>query len=414
MHKPLTRLLAVTVVVSVLAVGTQSTTSSASRPLATGRHLNLADLGRVARPHPATHVTPAAGNVPDVAGKVWYADTGDGPGGPGKTADAIDVFKGSKLIQSFSEDANQVFEYWGSNTLAHSKRLGCLVLTDSSGYIDSFSLNHDGTVAAEVSHLPDPYGGQPESVLLNKAGTVAVINDPNSSTFLGPYLQSYSIATGCALTFIGSSSGGAGNEFYINSALVGNDVVTGDANFNTIDTYSLSKSGKLSFLKSLPSEVATYVDGMASYRSDVFSGSSNYYGPSNQSVEGGVLSHSGSISFLSGSPTYDPSGDHSTGAVATNGWLFVANNNYADNPSLPASIGSYTTSPSLAFSLDTVLPGSAGSQATPLALVGKTLFVDVDYIGSIEACSIGGSGATNCNVYATLSDILGFSNGLTF
>jgi hypothetical protein len=338
-----------------------------------------------------------------------YVDDGTSP-------DSIDVYAVTSTIThvgNFRNNASRNTAYYGATTLAvaraNATHGACLLLTDNNGFVDSFSIKARGGLSPEISHIAD--GGAPEDVAVAKSGNTAYVTTP------GVDLESYSIGSGCVLTLLNTLS--TTNQQYFSFALPSSTrLVAPDFNTGNIDTYALGSGGTITFLNSVagqigsPDSITLQTAQTASGTvTNVFTGQATGSAPQNQGSQ--YKKKKGSIAFLAGSPSSDPSG--SNGAAVTfdsKDSLLIQGEQYTN------TLGVYAVTPGV--------PGTPGSMSfkeqTPMAVsnespldfaqLGSTLFVNQTYNGDLEACTMSSSGISGCNTVATLTSINGIESGL--
>lgn len=339
--------------------------------------------------------------------------------------DSIEGFKavgsGLSSIGSFSTSAcNGADDNSGSNYLAvtkkNSQHPSCLVLADSeqntgSGFLDSFTINLNGTLGSEVSHLSSTY--TPEDVKFSPNGSLLYV------TYDGPVygdqgLESYSLGALCALTGPLDRVGTANsNGVYFSATVISpSQLVAADFENGTLDTYALSTAGSIALQRSNPSQLP-YPDATAATHGsspEVFANILDVN--SGTRVEGGALdTTTGNLTYLSGSPATDPYGYRGGGAwVDQTHSLFISG---GDDGGL--SVFTFSTG-SMSFLEDSALPASPNVRANLFQQLGSTLVVDGSgfpgYSSSeVESCALATNGVSNCHLLATLPGQT-YSNGM--
>ena len=358
---------------------------------------------------PIHHISPLPINA---AGTDYlYAEEGTSP-------DYIDAWKmGSfgKTVGHFATDANNAYTvFFGSNRLAISKQdsthSNCLILLDTNnysppGYVDSFIIQSNGNLSAEVSHVQAQSSvGVPTDI--HVIGDIAYVND--IGYYVSGDLESYGIGAGCALTYLSAATPPNG-DVYLNTNVVGSTLLIGaDYNTGNIDVYSLGSGGTITYLASTPSQITSCPDGIAVQTNGpkVFTGQCINGAPE---VQGGLFNTStGAISFLTGSPSSDPQGSNG-GATTfdnTDGLLIMAEQ-------YTSSLGVFKVSTKNMLSFLEHIPLQVSSDyPTTFAQFNQFLFVDGLYNGDIEACSLSKYGVGSCITVALLTNASGFSGGM--
>lgn len=307
-------------------------------------------------------------------------------------------YKTNALNGSGSDVGSQRLAIAGTDK-AHGN---CLLLLDSNnlkppGFVDSFSINKNGSLSSEVSHLQVAGGGDPTDIHI--AGDTAYVTSPGSD------LESYGIGAGCTLTFLAMT---ATSQFYTNFALVGStELVAPDVKTSAIGVYTLGPGGTITLLASISGQLSS-PDGAAVQTVKTKSGVDNniFTGENNNStatVQAGQLNTmSGAVSFLKGSPANDPSGvqgialafDSKDSLLIEAETLSASLGVYQVKPGAPGSVGSIIL-------LERTLLAVSSDKPQLMAQLGNILFVDGGAKGDIEACLLRGS-VSGCSSVATL------------
>lgn len=328
----------------------------------------------------------------------------------GTCTDSIDVYSiGTTLthVGNYPNDGCTSIAYYGASSLAvakaNSSHGNCLLYADSSGFIDSFVINSDGSLSSEVSHLATASGGFPSNISVALNGTAYETNP-------GFDLESYSVGSGCALTFLQSTL--ANSQFYITITLIGNTLASPDINSNNIDSYHLGAGGAITEINSVPGQIVApdsiaYEDipyhGQTLYR--LFTGQATASAPQ---VQGSRYQKvPGKVTFLGGSPATDPSGANGASVIVDESTkVLIQGEQYT------STLANYNVKgPSMSFMTETPLAVFGGAPSV-MAQVSTTLFVDTVFNGDVEACALGSGGASGCASVATLTSTGGVSAGL--
>lgn len=349
------------------------------------------------------HISVSKLNMSGSGSHYLYVDDGTCP-------DSIDAYKtGSTLthVGNYPNDGCTTIAYYGASSLATvsaNKNHGtCLLYADSSGFVDSFVINADGSLGAESSHLPTASGGFPSNIVTDTHGNTAYETNP------GYDLESYSIGSGCVLTFLQSTT--ASSQFYTSTVVINKDLVTTDLFGNTIDTYILGSGGSMTLKNSVASQIVG-PDSLAvqvlnptnnpTYR--VFTGQATATAPQ---VQGGRFTRGGKITFLPGSPLTDPNGLNGAGVTFDN-----ALNVLIQGEQYTGTLANYSAGRNgFAFLSETTM-AVAGESPSTFVQLNKTLFVDMIYNGDLEACTLTRAGATGCASVAVLTSNFGVSAGI--
>ncbi len=387
------------ILVLLLLLFTTGTAGAASNPHS-GSLKNAAAL-----PHQYTpaHISVSKLDMSGSGSHYLYVDDGTCP-------DSIDVYQtGSTLthVGNYPNDGCTSTAYYGASSLATvmaNKTHGpCLLLADSSGFVDSFVINSDGSLGAEVSHLQTASFGAPSNIVADVHANTAYETNP------GFDLESYSIGSGCALTYLQSTN--ASSKFYISAVIINKDLVTTDLFGNTIDTYVLGSGGSMTLKNSVASQIIS-PDSLAvqvlnptnnpTYR--IFTGQATGSAPQ---VQGARFTRGGNLKFLPNSPLTDPNGLNGGGVTFDNALnLLIQGEQYT------APLANYSAGRNgFAFLSETPM-AVAGEAPSTFAQLNKTLFVDMIYNGDLEACTLTRAGATNCASVAVLTSNTGVSAGI--
>ena len=332
-----------------------------------------------------------------------YVDDGTCP-------DSIDVYKtGTTLthVGNFPNDACTSIAYFGATSLAVAKGNSthgpCLLLADSSGFIDSFVINSDGSLGAEVTHMATHSGASPSNVTVALNGT-AYENNPGSD------VESYSVGAGCALTYLASLS--ASSQFFISLTAIGGTLVAADLSGGSIYSYSMGSGGSLTLISSVAGQIGApdstaYEDipfhGQTLYR--LFTGQATASAPQVQGAR--YMKGTGKITFLAGSPATDPSG--SNGAAVT---VDETNKVLIQGEQYSGTLANYNVKgPTMSFTAETTM-AVGGESPSMLVQMGSTLFVGMVYNGDVEACTLTATGASGCVSVAVLTSTSGVSPGM--
>ncbi len=383
-------------ILSLLLIIAASPSFAATRPTAPKAPTPLLTYGHVTTVHvTANAVLPVS---PNSGTHYLYADDGTSP-------DAIDVWKiGTTLthVGNYPDNANN-----GSSIYNATSRLAvapmdkahgnCLLQADGEnnsppGFINSYTINSDGSVGAQVSHLQSQSTTGP-------TGDVHVSGDTAYLDNQGSDFESYSIGAGCVLTYEHSAAQKGSND--VDFALLGKELFAPDCS-GTLDVYTLGSGGTITFLNSTPSQ-ANCPDGVAAGKvktksgtvTNVFSGQSIY---SPATVEGGQLNKkTGSVSYLKGSPATDSSGTLGlAGLYDTTDGLLIS------GEATSSAIGVYTvkhgkpgTPGSITFMAHVALPSS--SEPEVLVQYNSVLFV-LSFNGVVNSCNLAKTGVSGCAV----------------
>lgn len=353
--------------------------------------------------HSTVHISPTVLNMSGSGTHYIYVDDGTCP-------DSIDVYQtGTTLthVGNYPNDACTTIAYFGASSLAvakaNSNHGNCLVLGDPSGFVDSFSINSDGSLSSEVSHLATASGGFPSNVGVALNGTAYETNP-------GYDLESYSVGSGCALTFLQSTP--ATSQLYVSVTLIGNTLATADLNSGNIDSYHLGAGGAITEISSVVGQIGSpdsiaYEDipfhHQTLYR--LFTGQATFSPPQAQGSR--YQKVPGKVTFLGGSPASDPNG--SNGAAVT---VDESTKVLIQGEQFSSTLANYNVKgPAMSFMSETPM-AFFGSAPSLFAQISTTLFVDGVYSGDIEACTLGSGGASGCASVAVLTNNAGVSDGL--
>jgi hypothetical protein len=341
----------------------------------------------------------------------------------GSSTDSIDAYLVSNTlihIGNFPTGGGISSTFYGTQdiavTRANSQHGPCLVYTDyTNGYVKSFPINADGSLGAMVSSVPNTHAGD---VHISQNGKLVYVASEASSAPPTP-LSSYLLGAHCSLYPLVRL---VVAKWYISFALASSTrLVTVDSNSGTIDTYTLTQNGGISFLNAVPGQIDSFPDSVAvqsvdqrnQHTTKVFTGQATGGTPLAQG--GRETLYTGGISFLSGSPATDPNGVNGAAVIFdANHSLLVQGEQGGEGGG--NTLGVYSVGPSwpgsLAFLEQTPLNPSGGGQPTAFALLGETLFVAAGENGDVETCLINNSGVSGCATAATLTDPTGFEGGI--
>ncbi|MEO8973939.1 MAG: hypothetical protein ABI406_20315 [Ktedonobacteraceae bacterium] len=371
---------------------------------------NRSNISLVLKPHPTVHISTSTLDTSQSGTHYLYVDDGICP-------DSIDVYKtgGSTLVHvgNYPNDGCTGAIYFGATTLAvaptNSNHGNCLIFADTAGFVDSFPINSDGSLGAEMSHLQD-YAQQPLSAVSIADNGIAYVSAPQHD------LESYSIGAGCTLTFLHATNTNSAGDipFYASITPIGNDLVGAESSggVGSIDTFRTDSSGDiipLNVVKGQTTAAASVVyeaipaNKVLQYR--VFVGFAN---PGAPSIEGGQYNiATGGITFMNGSPSFDPRGNNGGSLFMDKDMRVVIQSQENSH-----TLGNYTVrGPTMSFIRETQMAVS-GEYPNNFIQLSSTLFVNMIVNGDIEACSLGISGATNCQSVAVLTNTTGFSPGM--
>lgn len=338
----------------------------------------------------------------------------------GGNPDTIDVFKTGKTglthVGNYPTNANNYNEvYIGTQKLALSKQDkthgNCLLLVDANnfsppGFLDSFSINTDGALSAEVSHVQVASGGDPSEV--HVIGDTAYISNPGND------FESYSVGSGCTLTFL-SQATQSGSD--VNFALLGSkDLVAPNSTTGNLDVYSLGSGGSITFLLSTPSQISS-PDGIAVQHVKTKSGIvtnlfTGMIGAPATAQGGQINKITGAITYLTGSPTIDSIGDYGIPATMNNAnSLLIQGDFLSSSLSVYSVVAGLPGAPgSMSFLQHTALP--SGDEPQNFAQLSTTLFVDILNSGNLDSCHMSKTGVANCAAVAKLVTGSPFSSGI--
>jgi hypothetical protein len=324
----------------------------------------------------------------------------------GSCYDSIDVYRitstGLVHVGNYPTGGCQNGLGYGTQTIAASpatKSHGpCLAyIENGGGFVDSFPINADGSLGAQVSHLADRLASD---LHLSPTDQIVYVD---SNPLTATTFTSYSLGAGCVLTELVSLPT-TSNYFtftLINAKrLVASDVCTGSAPC-TIDTYALTSTGGISLLNSVPGQL-NFTDVMAALTThsgtDVFT---DQLGASH--AQGGQENlKTGAITFLSGSPAIDPSGNDGQALLGDADHLLLV-----QGEQFSGSLGVYKITPgqpgSMAF-LQHVPLAVASDDPFDFARLDTTLFVNGGYNSDVEACLISSEGVSGCATVAIPTD----------
>jgi hypothetical protein len=331
-----------------------------------------------------------------------YVDDGTQP-------DSIDAYSvGTSLthIANYPTNGYEFTAYYGASTIAvataDSAHGNCLIYgsatSNSTGFMTSFPINSDGTLGTQTSEVATATGAIPGDVVVK--GDYALDSNPASD------IESYSIGSGCVLTFSHSIS--TSSVFNIGLATAGKYIVSADTNGSDIDTYMLGSNGSITSVGTANGSVVN-VDGVATHKTNsgkwnVYTGQATASAPEAQA--GHYSKSSGAITFFSGSPATDSQGANGAAVTFYEGFLIMGEGYTYSLGNFKASHGSLSFSSHVSMAV-------SGSEPSTFLIHGSTLFVDGVFNGDIEGCALSSTnGASNCQTVATLSNNTGVSSGL--
>ncbi len=383
----------------LLLIMTVSPSVAASRQQSAAKPTPQMTFGHFTTPHvTANAVLPAS---PNSSPHYLYADDGTSP-------DSIDVWKiGTTLthVGNYPDNANNDSGIYNATSrlavATMDKTHGnCLLQADGNnnsppGYLNSYPINSDGSLGTQASHLQAQSTSGP-------TGDVHVSGDTAYLDNQGADFESYSIGTGCVLTFEHSAPQ-AGQD--IDFALVGKELFAPDCSVESFDIYKLGTGGTITFLTYTAAH-ANCPDGVAAGTvatktgnvTNVFSGQSI---TSPATVEGGQLNKKlGVVTFLTGSPASDSSGELGLAELYdTNDGLLISGEAFS------SAIGVYKvkhgvpgTPGSIAYLAHVSLP-SAGEPEV-LVQFHEILF-ELSFNGVVYSCTLAKTGVSGCAVAAT-------------
>lgn len=339
------------------------------------------------------HLTVSALDTSSNGTHYLYVDDGTNP-------DSIDVYKtGATLthVGNFPTDGINASTYYGSSIFAVTT--GCLVYGNGNGFVDSYPINADGSLGAQVSHIA--ISGVPSDVHIKKGTHTAYVNVPSGE------IASYNIGSGCTLTF--DSSVTTSSTFIVNFGIAGKVLLAPDLNTGDLITYTLGTGGVITPLNAVTGQIsasdAVAVQKLPHGSFHVYTGQA--VGGPPQAQGGKLNSSTGAITFLNGSPASDPNG--SDGAAVT----FVMRHHFLiQGEQISDTLANYSVvSGTLSFKSET--PMAVSNEAPRyFAKLGSTLFVSMTYNGDVEACTITSTGATGCKTVATLTNTGGDQAGI--
>lgn len=378
---------------------TAGTAGAATRPHASNNRANLIAFPRHSAP---VHLTASALDMSTSGIHYLYVDDGTCP-------DSIDVYKTGKTLThvgNYPNDGCTSQAFYGASSLAvaraNATHGNCLLYADGAGFIDSFVINSDGSLGAEVSHLATKTSFSPSNIAVAANG-IAYETNP------GYDLESYSVGKGCALTFLHLAP--AYNRLYTAITFVGNTLATVDSYAGNIDSFHLGADGSIKQINSVASEFNTPT-GVAiqtvktststSYR--IYTGQATGLAPH---VQGGKFQQkTGLVTFLKGSPATDPGGTNGASVTVDNAHkILIQGEQYS------GTLANYSVKGSIAFLSETPMAVS-GESPSAFVQLGSTLFVDMIYNGDVEACSLTSTGASGCKTVAMLTNISGIETGI--
>lgn len=346
--------------------------------------VNLAAIW--AGPRHRTPVSFKTSALPSASSGTHFLYVDDGGGIP----DSIDVYKiGTTLthVGNFPTGGYINTAYYGATNIAVTT--GCLVYGDQAGFVDSYPINSNGSLGTQVSHIALP--GVPSDIHINKNTGTVYVNMPSTE------IASYGIGSGCTLT--AESSVRTFGYSFVTFGIAGNVLLAPDINSSTLATYTLGPGGTITALSTVTGQFAN-PDSVAVEQSNslfyVFTGQATYGHPFTQ---GGKLNTStGAITFLHGSPAFDPKGEGGAGVIFDKIHHILIQ---AEQSSY--TLANYSTaSGTLRFLNQTPMARSNRSPVT-FAQLNTTLFVAILY-GPLEACTLTSQGATRCKFAARLTN----------
>ncbi len=393
-----------------LIVGTAGAASAAPAVHSGHPAFNRSNISLVLKSHRTVHISTSTLDTSQSGTHYLYVDNGTCP-------DSIDVYQtgGPTLVHvgNYPNDGCTGNIYFGATTLAvaptNSNHGNCLIFADTAGFVDSFHIKSDGSLGAEISHLQD-YAQQPLSAVAIADNGIAYVSAPQHD------LESYSIGAGCSLTFLHATDTNSAGDipFYASITPIGNDLVGAESSggVGSIDTFRTDSSGDIIPLNVVQGQTtaassvvyeAIQAHKLTQYR--VFVGFAN---PGAPSIEGGQYNiATGGITFMNGSPAFDPRGNNGGSLFMDKDMRIVI-----QGEQYSGTIGNYSVrGPTMSFIRETQMAVS-GEYPNNFAQLGSTLFVNMIINGDIEACSLGISGPTNCKSVAVLTNTTGFSAGM--
>ncbi len=355
--------------------------------------INPAAFRAVPRHSKPVHLTVSALNTSSSGTHYLYVDDGTNP-------DSIDVYKtGATLthVGNYPTGGSVMSASFGASNIAVTT--GCLVYGDGNDFVDSFPINANGSLGTQVSHLA--VSGTPSDIHIKKGSSTAYVNVESSE------IASYSIGTGCTLTF--EHSVATSSYLFLNFGIAGKVLLAPDLNTSTIATYSLGTGGTITALNTITGQFST-PDGVAAQKLPsgayhVYTGQAIVGAPH---AQGGKLNSStGAITFLTGSPATDPNGNDGASVTFDNTHHILI-----QGEQLGGTMANYTVKAGvLAFTNETHMAVS-GEEPSDFAQLGSTLFVDMVFNGDVEACTLTSTGATGCKTVARLTSTGGVEAGL--
>jgi 6-phosphogluconolactonase (cycloisomerase 2 family) len=304
---------------------------------------------------------------------------------------------------------------FGVNQIAISKAntlnsTPCLFHTDeSSGQVESFMVNATtGQLTGPISVLTigDGYDNYAGDIHVSNNGRfvyVAVWSFSSTGN-----LSALAVGSGCTLSLVQQLA--TPNNIYFSIAIVNKkQLIAVDFGSGNIDTYKISPTtGTITFLTSAAGQIPGYYstgccgpDGAAVQRlsgtpppHNIYTGIATFNGGEVQ----GALDNNGTLTFLPGSPAFDPNYSENGAYV-----LFSRKHQFIiESETFSNSLGVYSiASGTLTFVNQTYPPGV--SDVSALARLGTTLFVNSVFNGVLDTCSITASGVGNCMTAATLT-----------
>lgn len=322
-----------------------------------------------------------------------YVDDGTSP-------DSIDVYKtGATLthVGNYPTDGDNASAYFGSSIFAVTT--GCLVYGNGNGYVDSYPLNADGSLGTQVSHIA--ISGVPSDVHIKKGTHTAYVNVPNGE------IASYNIGSGCTLTF--EHSVATFSNLFLNFGIANKVLLAPDQNTGALVTYSLGTGGSITALNTVAGQFSSpdgvAVQKLSSGAYNVYTGQAIY---GTAQTQGGKLNSStGAITFLKGSPASDPNSVN--GASVT---FDMTHHILIQGEQFSSTLANYSVANGTVSFLSEILMAVGHVEPTYFAQLGSTLFVSMDILGDVEACTLTSTGAKGCKTVATLTNNNGRQAGM--
>ncbi|MHB8598101.1 MAG: hypothetical protein ACYDER_14955 [Ktedonobacteraceae bacterium] len=392
-----------------LTVGAAGAASAAQTRHSSHPVYNQSTISLVLRSHRTVHISTSVLNTSQSGTHYLYIDDGTCP-------DSIDVYKtGATLthVGNYPNNGCTGSIYFGATTLAiaptNSNHGNCLIFADTAGFVDSFPINSDGSLGAEISHLQD-YAQQPLSAVAIADNGIAYVSAPQHD------LESYSISAGCILTFLHATNTNSAGDipFYASITPIGNNLVGAESSgsVGSIDTFRTDSAGDITPLNVVHGQTtaaaSVVYETILSHKITQYRVFVGYANPGPASIEGGPYNvATGAITFMNGSPSFDPRGNNGGSLFMDTGTRVVI-----QGEQYSGTLGNYSVrGPTMSFIRETQMAVS-GEYPNNFVQLGSTLFVNMIINGDIEACSLGISGATGCKSVAVLTNTAGFSPGM--